>query len=82
LAASLIGLALLLIVLLLLFRRGKAPQQEEIPAVETPVPVRQIVPELTEEEKIHKERQKKITDIAREKPEEAVQLLRTWLSEE
>ncbi|HHX50035.1 MAG TPA: hypothetical protein GX711_01190, partial [Clostridia bacterium] len=82
LAAVATGIAILLLVFFLLFRRRKVPQVDDIPTMETPISIDHIVPELTVEERIHKERQRKITDIAREKPEEAVQLLRTWLLDE
>lgn len=63
-------------------RRQRAAQKEPVVTPPEPMQIPKVVPELTVEEKVRIEKQKKITDIIREKPEEAVMLLRAWLSEE
>lgn len=77
------ALVLALVIFLVVRRRRKRRAAEEIPVVPPePMQIPKVVPELTMEEKARVEKQKKITDIIREKPEEAVMLLRAWLSEE
>lgn len=79
-----VGALILMAVMVILARRRRAARvEEEVPAppVEQ-IPTPKVVPELTLEEKVRVEKQKKITDIIREKPEDAVLLLRAWLSEE
>lgn len=84
-ALGVAGLVLLILLVVMVRRRRKAsaklPEDLQLPP-EEPVPLSKIVPEISMEEKIRVEKQKRISDIVREKPEDAVLLLRAWLSEE
>ncbi|NLL18000.1 MAG: hypothetical protein GX262_03120 [Clostridia bacterium] len=81
------GLVLLILAIVWWRRRRKKAQELALEeavagAPEEPIPLSKIVPEISVEERIRVEKQKKISDIVREKPEDAVLLLRAWLSEE
>lgn len=82
-----IGAGALVLLLLLIFALRKK-KKEEISSdtlqdrVLEPIPLSKVIPELSVEERIRIEKQKKIADIARERPDDAVLLLRAWISED
>ncbi len=84
-----VGAFVLLLTLLFVFLRrrkktkttdGFAELIEDRPL--EPIPLSKVVPEISIEERIRIEKQKKLVDIVKEKPEDAVLLLRAWISDE
>lgn len=78
-----LGIVLLLVILLRFRRRRrKAEAEPGLPLIEEVVPVIPITPELSAEEKAKKEKQQRIKEAVRQKPEDAAQLIRAWLAED
>lgn len=79
------GAFIILLVLVLLVRRRRRAEPPvealESPPLE-PIPDSLVTPEISVEERVRIEKQKKIGEVVRERPEDAVLLLRAWLAEE
>lgn len=82
------GALILLILLIFALRRRKKEETLEIlpetvaNRVLEPIPLSKVIPEITIEERIRIEKQKKLADIVKEKPEDAVLLLRAWITDD
>ena len=78
------GVLILFMILANLRRRKKKGDllDSTIGEVIPVIPIEEITPKITPEEKVKKQKQQRIKDIARQKPDEAAQLIKTWLAED
>lgn len=71
------------VVLLMIIRRIGSARSMVAVTLDEPIPVTQYMPPpLPPEEVQRREKQEKAKDIARQKPEEAAQLVKTWMAED
>ncbi|MDS1029524.1 flagellar basal-body MS-ring/collar protein FliF [Bacillota bacterium LX-D] len=82
-----LGAGVLLLGWFVLMKRRRKKEAAEEPIIEEILPVAPeepiaVAPEISMEEKIKKEKQQVAKDIVRQKPDEAAQLIKAWLSED
>ena len=80
------GLGVVLILVIAVIRRRRRMKKELaepiIEEVVPAIPMEEVVPQLTPEEKVKKDKQQKIKEVARKKPDEVAQLIKAWLAED
>ncbi|KKM12343.1 hypothetical protein SY88_04120 [Clostridiales bacterium PH28_bin88] len=78
------GLATILgfILLMIIIRRIGSSRSTVSVTLDEPIPVTEYMPSLPPEEVHRREKQEKIKEMARQKPEEVAQLVKTWMAED
>lgn len=83
--AAVIAVGFILVLMLARRREVMQPAMEMAPALEEMIPPEEVVyrpSELPAEAREAKAKQERVKEIAKERPEEAAQLVKTWLGEE